>query len=586
MESPRIPDRPPRDRWSERTAIAILVLAGWLTRLPALRAVALNPDESQYEATAAYLLASGASAFSMPHTSPATYTFYKLMARLFGPYPMFEVRIAVMLLVIATALWVYRAVCRGDGPWSGLAAGLIVVVWSVYFEGLTANREWFCNALLVLGALLFLGHFGRDDRRARLALFLSGVSCGAALGFKLHAGLLVLPLAIVCLWRSSYREQRPAALRALAWYIAGGLSITLLGLVPFAWEGTLGSYLRSIWTDLFGYAAAEAPRGTAGGTVTAPFYRGLPGRILLLAAYGFSALVMVGAWRRLVRRRAPAGPFPGEQVVDQWAVAYLAAALVSVSIGARFFGHYYLFLVPPVAVLVGRAIGWLSRPHGREAATMGAALAFLVLLVVDRAASWGGTADRSTWVYLALSVGLIAFGLSRPRRRLAPSVAAILAVEIALVGWGASGMLYPASAPGPGKRFARLSAVLGERSAAGDRLYVWGWAPEIYSLTRLTPSSQFVVSMYLVDDTRPEPTDSAIDRRYERMLMEELRSTPPRFIVDASRRSWTMVESGDPWLYDLDRYPGFELSGYLDRHYRAVGRFDGCVLYERRPQSG
>jgi hypothetical protein len=88
--------------------------------------------------------------------------------------------------------------------------------------------------------------------------------------------------------------------------------------------------------------------------------------------------------------------------------------------------------------------------------------------------------------------------------------------------------------------------------------------------------------MYLVNDTRPRPATSAIDPRYETQLMDELRAVEPRFIVDASSRSWTMVASGDPWLYRLDRYPDFALNRYLASDYRSVGRFDGSVLYERQ----
>ena len=139
----------------------------------------------------------------------------------------------------------------------------------------------------------------------------------------------------------------------------------------------------------------------------------------------------------------------------------------------------------------------------------------------------------------------------------------------------------PRSAPYPGKDFTTLTQEILGRSQPTDRLFVWGWAPEVYSLTRLTPASQFVNSMYLVNDTRPEPVTFAIDSGYEGQLMDELRAVEPRFIVDASSRSWTMVASGDPSLYSLRRYPDFALNGYLASHYRRVGRFDGSVLYER-----
>jgi hypothetical protein len=176
---------------------------------------------------------------------------------------------------------------------------------------------------------------------------------------------------------------------------------------------------------------------------------------------------------------------------------------------------------------------------------------------------------------------LLVFGLSRPAVRLGRAAAGILALEVVFLGVYVVPLLAPPSAPYAGHHFASLTRAIAERSRPSDRLFVWGWAPEVYSLTRLTPASQLVISMYVVDDTLPRPTTSAIDPRYEKQLMDELRASEPRFIVDASSRSWTMVASGDPWIYALERYPEFELNRYLERHYRAVGRFDGSVLYER-----
>jgi hypothetical protein len=70
------------------------------------------------------------------------------------------------------------------------------------------------------------------------------------------------------------------------------------------------------------------------------------------------------------------------------------------------------------------------------------------------------------------------------------------------------------------------------------------------------------------------------------LLMRDLERRPPRFIVDAWRRSWTMVESSDPWLYQIDLYPGFELGDYIETHYEYVGRHDDCDLYRRRREPG
>ena len=69
-------------RSDRRDVLCILALTAvcLLLRLPALDRIALNPDESQYEATAAYLVATGTSAFELPHTSGGTFALYKALS--------------------------------------------------------------------------------------------------------------------------------------------------------------------------------------------------------------------------------------------------------------------------------------------------------------------------------------------------------------------------------------------------------------------------------------------------------------------------------------------------------------------------
>lgn len=583
MESPPLSDSSRRAwDWRDVAAIVILVLVCWATRLPSMDRVALNPDESQYEATAAYLLAEDLSAFSIPHTSPGTYSFYKAVAWIFGPYSMFEVRLAVLLMVVGISLLIYRMVREASSPVCGLAAGLVVALWSLYFEGLTANREWFCSALLVGGMFLFLRGLDGRGTRADLALITSGVLCGAALGFKLHAGLLVLPPVLLCLWLAWVGADRTAKVRALALYALGGLLVTLAGMLPFALAGSLDSYLRSIVIDLFGYAAAVEPTGATRWSFLGRFFFGIPGRPLLLAVYGFAGLVLWAVARRAGRGRETAQTLLRSPLARIFTL-YLGVAVVTITIGDRFFGHYYLFLVPPVAVLFGLATRWLTMPAARSRLAGASAAVYLVLLLLDRAFSWPSVVQVGSVVYLVGLGLLLLYGLSRPSARLATAVGGILALEIVFLGVHASTLMTPPSAPYAGHDFRAVTRAIDERSEPADRLFVWGWAPEVYSLTRLTPASEFVISMYLVNDTGPEPQASAIDPDYERQLMDELNAVEPRFIVDASSRSWTMVASGDPWLYTLQRYPDFALNRYLASHYRRVGRFDGSALYERHP---
>ena len=86
--------------------------------------------------------------------------------------------------------------------------------------------------------------------------------------------------------------------------------------------------------------------------------------MFVLMTLGFAACNLPLLWKLPSAwhdRREPA--LDGERDTDLW--IWLIAAALSVGIGLRFFGHYYMQLVPPLALL---AAGALAR-SGRRAVT-------------------------------------------------------------------------------------------------------------------------------------------------------------------------------------------------------------------------
>jgi hypothetical protein len=68
----------------------------------------------------------------------------------------------------------------------------------------------------------------------------------------------------------------------------------------------------------------------------------------------------------------------------------------------------------------------------------------------------------------------------------------------------------------------------------------------------------------------------------ETLLLSDLRQRRPKFFVDASRRSWTMEETGQPWIYDLRLYRDSALTDYLTTEYTPAAMLDNCVVHIRR----
>ena len=76
------------------------------------------------------------------------------------------------------------------------------------------------------------------------------------------------------------------------------------------------------------------------------------------------------------------------------------------------------------------------------------------------------------------------------------------------------------------------------------------------------------------------PADTKAPLPPERLL-HDLRARPPRIVLDAAARSWTMRAGGDPALYRLGQYRGSDLVTWLERHYRRAGTFDGVGVWVR-----
>ena len=564
----------------------LLTLTCLVLRLPTLDRIGLNPDESQYEASAAYLAANGQSAFAFPYGVPWTMTLYKGVASVFGPYSMPVVRTLVMLIALASAWILYDVLRRVAGRGAGLLAGVLFLHINQGFQGWTANREWFSFFPFLLGIYLVTLAWRRPDRGRWWLWLVAGMLCGMSLWFKRQASFLVLVVPVVLVWQA---WVEPGALRArlrgLLPFAAGGLLAGVLFVLPFLIHGTADAYVGSLFEDYSLYIDENAVReqARAGGALelyASRLFWNLPYRAIFLVSYAFCGIVLTGALLRGFRR--PAGwSGAGRPEIVLFAV-YLAAALACVQLGNRFFAHYFLYVMAPLAALFVLAAHRLGKLADSPAAR-GIALAVAGLYVIDRAFDLSSRRlDGVDVVYVIAAVAIVGFALLRPLRRAGTMLVALLLLESAVVVLQEQRRPVPPSFPYHADAFEQLVDRVTSIGNDGDRLFVWGWLPEIYSATRLEPASHMTITEYIVEDYYVTPRGPTINQPFADLLMRDLQERPPRFIVDATLRSWTMVAGGNPGLYRLDQYPEFELVWLLREDYRLVGVYSDCKLYVRR----
>jgi hypothetical protein len=492
------------------------------------------------------------------------------------------------------ALMLYFLARRETSAWSGLAAGLVFLHYNLYYEGLTANREWFSAPFLLAGAFLCAVWLRRPERGAWLMLA-AGLLSSLALWFKLHAAFLILAIPALLLWRVIMDDGRRSGLRGLLAYAAGGAIGLGAYFGCFLVAGTFADYFGSVVTDWNVYtmgnvaAAGDAPAGPWVYLKRLYLHRSF--RPLLLAAYAASAVALLLMAGRMLKRARPRNPLL-ENPVALLLALYTVLALITVSLGQRFFEHYFLYLIFPVAGMIGFALHALATSERGDRLLRYLAGAWILLFVADRVVmlrAYPPSAIAELWpgsvvvvLYVLLGVALLVWAALRLRKRTALAAAGLLVLEIGLLVVLGQARPAPSSTPHHPRGFDALVRYIQANAQAEDRIFVWGWLPEIYSLTRLESASHLTVCQYVVNDTLAEQTQPAIQGELSEMLMRDLRARQPRFIVDASRRSWTMLESGNPWIYDLRRYPEFELVEMLRTEYVPAGTFDGCAVYLRR----
>lgn len=376
---------------------------------------------------------------------------------------------------------------------------------------------------------------------------------------------------------SSTREPKAPTLFALA--VAG----VVAGSVPFLIYVAARNSLACYWTYVWDWGARYGGYNSVTTIVVAAFKSGTNYLTLnnsLLIGLAF----VVFAVARQMRQRSnttdqatgaglqTAMNFRGDVVLLLWFTSSFAGVMV----GGRFYGHYFLQIVPSLAVIGARGIvGINSSLKARGPALRRSALALLAigfaftlvrfhtrsaLLAVD----WvRGTISESNAVwYYAMR--------DREEQIVAAVVKDMTDENDAADHLG----LERIREGGPRKRPAE---------GPGDYLFVWGYRPEIYYLSGLLPASRFISTQpltgvpsdvhYFGDDYR-SLLDPSVTASARQQLARDLEETQPKYVVDE-------IGFFNNHLSIL-QYP--ELAEFMSE-YKPLGATGRFFIYRRRDLS-
>ena len=435
--------------------VTVLVALTVFTRLPSFARTLWNPDEG-YLATQARQLLDGGVLYDtvVDRKPPFVPLLYRGAFALFGDDSLWPVRVAAIVAVLVGAVLAASLAARRWGERATWTAGVCYVFLTVGLKPQDTQAATF--EVFILPWTVAAVWCAQRDRWLGAGLAVAGSVLSKQTG-----GAVLLPVLAV-LWQT--RAGWGAVFR-----VATGAALPV---VSAALACDPGRFLYWIVTGSGSYLSAD-------GAGLKPLLRALAGvGLLTLAALPLVvALVRAGHGARTPTAVRPADRAPLDGTADLW--IWLAASLGAATVGLQFFGHYFLQLVPPLALLGAAAVHELTARAATVALT---ATAFLACAYVG----WGFT-DSRTEVDHA--------------RRLADA--------------------------------ARSST---DRE---DRVLLWGMHPEGYWLAKRSPASRYLTAGFLTNFSGGRG-ETRVGERYAMEgawphFERELRRRPPELIVDDSR---------------------------------------------------
>jgi hypothetical protein len=478
------------------------VLAAWIVLLlvillaGALRVrmldVPLERDEGEY-AYAGQLMLQGVPPYEQAYNMkmPGIYAAYAFLMALLGESHT-AIHLGLLLVNAATILLLFLLVRRLYGPTAGLMAAASFALLSAGQEvqGVFANAEHFVM-LPALGGLLLL--LRALDNRRRWELFAAALVLGLAPLMKQHGAAFVLFGGLFLVYREALRKPvtwmgggARAALYATGAAIPFGLTCLLL------WRAGV---FETFWFWTFDYAreyVTSVPLGPGLGMLRQKM-TGIPLSALalwILAAAGLISLL----WNRTAARHAP------------FAVGFLLFSFLALCPGFYFRAHYFVLLLPAVALFCGlgaeamrSVLGRLGRP------ALGAGALVLVCLLVLGHALY----QQRDYFF-----------------RLSPT-------QVSRLVYG--GNPFPESLV--------VARFIRQHSEAGDRIAVLGSEPQICFYAGRRSATGHIYTYGLMEG---HPYAS----RMQREMIAEIEAAKPRFLVFVKvPTSWLMRPDSDMTIF-------------------------------------
>jgi hypothetical protein len=361
-------DKKNNQRYLVWISLAIILIATALIRIRLLD-VPLERDEGEY-AYAGQLMLQGTPPYAQTYNMklPGIYAAYALIILIFGQTHT-AVHLGLLIINAATIVMIFLLAKRLFGPFAAIAAAAAFAMLSMgpTVQGIFANAEHFVILPAVAGILVLLIAI---DSKQHLHLFASGLLLGLGSLMKQHGAMFMAFSAIY--WFIAEIRSKPFNAKP---FMLKGLTLTAGLALPFAitclvlWQAGV---FEKFWFWTVDYAREYVS--------AIPFSPGLKTLRLnttiiissaplpwILSGIGLIALVIVKSHRKLIA----------------FSLGLLVFSFLAICPGFYFRLHYFILLLPVVALLAGLGASFIFSLLTRDrSATIKIAIALVIAAAV------------------------------------------------------------------------------------------------------------------------------------------------------------------------------------------------------------
>lgn len=511
--------------WAALLLAAILIIL----RSPVFLQPILDVDESIYALFARSWFDGGIPYLDCVETKPlGIYFFYGLIFSIFGKFNMAAVHALTIVVVGATAYVIGKI---SNELYSSKRAGFLAAFLYIIF-GTTYIPKYIATTIepimLLPVALQFYWWLRYERTSSSYFALLSGFAFSASCLFKYQAGInLFVLLGYLLIAKPLLIKKLPSKsdLLGLVLVFVGAIPLPVIMLAYLAYVRGLEAF----WIWNMGGSLEYVLEGAA----SIPLARQLLVRVLpYVLSTGLIWVLAVARTTTLLRSSFQKRVEGSEIDVREFLILiWFVLTIIPVSVGHRFYGHYFYLLLPPMAVLGSR--------------------------VFDHC--WSGATHR--WIKRLMIIFIIA-----------PAIG-FFAARFFMTS------IHKAVHEDNLSAYHRVAGYVSSHTQPTDRIIAWGYAPLVYWYSERLPATRFFWSDLLtgrVPGTKHANYDANkfVDPKAWDMFMDDLNRHTPVYVIDMTPTGLHDYED-----YPIGRYP--RLLEYLQKNYHEETVIDGAVLYKR-----